>query len=34
MVSLDYMDYNDPVNGNSGSGVSMMWGADGSIDGL
>lgn len=34
MVSLDYMDYNDPVNGNSGSGVSMMWGADGSIGDL
>ena len=34
ILSLDYMDYNNPTTGNSGTGVYMYWGADGDISGL
>lgn len=34
ILSLDYMDYNNPTNGNSGTGVYMFWGANGDISGL
>lgn len=34
ILSLDYMDYNNPTTGNSGTGVYMYWGADGDITGL
>ena len=32
ILSLDYMDYNNPTTGNSGTGVSMMWGGSENID--
>lgn len=34
ILSLDYMDYNNPTTGNSGTGVYMYWGASGDITGL
>lgn len=34
ILSLDYMDYNNPTSGNSGTGVYMYWGASGNISGV
>lgn len=34
ILSLDYMDYNNPTKGNSGTGVYMYWGANGDISGI
>ena len=34
ILSLDYMDYNNPTTGNSGTGVYMFWGAGGDISGI